>query len=64
MLVIGIGTERNLVRHPRPSARFLLADGELPGLIPGLTTLEHREGWAEWGVHEARYLGQRKAAIS
>ncbi len=64
MLVIGIGTERNLERHPRPSARFLLADGELPSLIPGLTTVEHREDWAEWGVHEARYLGRRTAAVS
>lgn len=64
LLVVGIGTERNLERHPRPSARFLLGDGELPGLVPGLTTIEHREGWADWGVHEARYLGRRTVSVS
>lgn len=61
VLVVGIGTERNLERHPRPSARFLLRHGELPDLVPDLTTIEHREDWAEWGVHEARYLGRRTA---
>ena len=27
-------TRKNLERYPRPSARFLLEDGELPGLVP------------------------------
>lgn len=51
-------TRKNLERHPRPSARFLLEEGELAGLIEGagLAVLELREGWLEDGRHEAAAL--------
>jgi tellurite methyltransferase len=52
-------TIRNLERHPNPSARFLLDEGELPGLVKGLEIVEHREGWFE-GRHEARLLARRR----
>ena len=39
-------TRTNLERHPKPSARFLLAPGEAPTLIPpSLTILHSDEGW-------------------
>ena len=51
-------TRSNLERHPKPSARFLLGDGELPGLIQGLETLRYEEAWSEAGRHEARLLAR------
>ncbi len=51
-------TAKNLERHNRPSRRFLLADGELPGLIEGLRILHYEEGWRD-GMHLARLLAQK-----
>ncbi|MGE0712063.1 MAG: class I SAM-dependent methyltransferase [Planctomycetota bacterium] len=54
-------TRRNLERHPRPSARFLLEEGELPALIPPvLEVLRLEEGWLEEGRHEARVVARRR----
>ncbi len=48
-------TRSNLQRFRRPPARFLLDDGELPGLIEaaGLEIRHYREGWLEDGRHDA-----------
>lgn len=49
-------TQRNLERNSRPSARFLLQEGELPGLLPTEgEVLHHEECWAG-GRHEVRLL--------
>ena len=54
-------TLTNLERNPRPSARFLLADGELAELVSttGLEIVSYEEGWTDAGRHEARLLAQR-----
>lgn len=54
-------TRSNLQRHRHPSARFLLEDGELPGLLQGLETVSYTEGWTEAGTHEARLVAVRPA---
>lgn len=59
-LVIVHPTRSNLARHPRPSARFLLEDGELPRLIPdALEVVRYEEGWLDEGRHEARLVAHR-----
>ncbi len=54
-VAVSIATERNLERHARPSARFLLAPGELARLLsgPGVRALHRGEGWTPSGTHEA-----------
>ncbi len=52
-------TRKNLTRHAHPSARFLLEDGELPGLVQGLRVVELTEGWTGAGRHEARLVARR-----
>ncbi len=59
LLVFAQPTVRNLERHPHPSARFLLGDGELPGLLQGLDVVSYTEGWTEEGRHEARLVATR-----
>jgi tellurite methyltransferase len=54
-------TRTNLKRHERPSAAYLLEEGELPALLPGLEILRYDEGWLEEGRHEARLVGRRPA---
>ncbi|MCY1032237.1 class I SAM-dependent methyltransferase [Corallococcus sp. BB11-1] len=52
-------TRSNLQRHPHPSARFLLEDGELPTLLQDLQSLSLTEGWTDGGRHEARVLARK-----
>jgi SAM-dependent methyltransferase len=55
-------TRSNLQRHPRPPAPFLLEDGELPTLVPGLEILRYEEGWSRDGDeprHEARLVARK-----
>jgi tellurite methyltransferase len=59
MFVFAQPTRSNLQRHPHPSARFLLEDGELPGLVRGLEVVTYTEGWTEEGRHEARLVALR-----
>lgn len=62
LLCVCIATRRNLERHPRPSARFLLEPGELPGLVPGLETVRWHEDWTDEGAdgrHEAHLVARR-----
>jgi len=58
-LVVVQATRTNLERNPRPSARFLLEDGELPTLIRGLEVVQYEEGWTAEGRHEARLAARR-----
>ncbi|MEO8497449.1 MAG: class I SAM-dependent methyltransferase [Planctomycetota bacterium] len=46
-------TRTNLQRHPKPSARHLLDDGELPRLVKDLSVIHYEEGWLAEGRHEA-----------
>lgn len=59
LLIVVHPTRSNLLRHPSPSARFLLEDGELPTLVQGLTVVSFDEGWGEGGRHEARLVARR-----
>jgi len=59
LLVFSQPTRANLQRHPHPSARFLLEDGELPRLVQGLELVSYTEGWTEEGRHEARLVASR-----
>ena len=59
LLIFEHPTRSNLERHDKPSERFLLEDGELPGLLTGLEVLLYEEGWNESGRHEARLLARR-----
>lgn len=62
LLVFCQPTERNLERNPRPSARFLLKEGELAELVPeGLEILSLEEAWLEEDRHEARLVARRRA---
>lgn len=56
LLVFCHPTERNLERHSKPSARHLLADGELPSLVQAFETVRYFEGWTDAGRHEAQAL--------
>ena len=51
-------TTTNLERNPRPSARFLLAPGELANLLSSLHVVRLEEDWSD-GRHEARALARR-----
>lgn len=60
-------TVRNLERHPRPSARWLLDEGEIGALAaavtdedPGLEVLQVTEGWSDGGRHEGRMVLRRR----
>lgn len=60
LFVFAQPTQSNLQRHPHPSARFLLEDGELPRLLQGLEPVSYTEGWTEEGRHEARLVAARR----
>ncbi len=61
LLVVEIMTRRNLERHASPSERFLLDEGELPGLVPGLEILSHDEAWRASDRHAARLVARKPA---
>ena len=58
LLLYAQPTRRNLERSAHPSARFLLGDGELPSLVPGLDIVRYDEGWFG-DRHEARLVARR-----
>jgi tellurite methyltransferase len=62
VLVVAVATITNLERHKRPSARFLLEEGELASLVPGLDVVRHDETWRESGTHEAWLVGELPGA--
>jgi len=59
LLVVVHPTRSNLERHSKPGPRFLLDDGELPGLVPSLEIVQYDEGWHDDGRHEARLVARR-----
>jgi len=61
LFVFAQPTRSNLRRHPHPSARFLLEEGELPRLLQGLEVVSYTEGWTEEGRHEARLVATLRA---
>jgi len=61
LLLYSQPTLRNLERHPKPSERFLLREGELAELVAAVPELEVvllKEGWLE-DRHEARVIARR-----
>lgn len=52
-------TRRNLERHEKPPAGFLLEEGELPELVRDLEVLEASERWQANDRHEARVVARR-----
>ena len=52
-------TVRNLERHDKPPAGFLLEEGELPRLVTGLEVLHYEEGWLADGRHDAALVARR-----
>ncbi len=58
-LMAVIATVRNLERHDRPPAEYLLAEGEAPSLAAGLEVACYREGWLDEGRHEALLVARR-----
>jgi SAM-dependent methyltransferase len=59
MLVLELATRRNLERHVRPPAQYLLEEGEAPDLVPRLEVLVDEEGWLDEDRHEARVMAKR-----
>lgn len=57
-LVCELATVRNLERHHRPPAPYLLEEGELATLVDELDIVELEEGWFE-DRHQARLLARR-----
>jgi len=60
-LIYSQPTRRNLERHQKPPADFLLGDGELPQLCRGLEIVAYEEGWIDDDRHEAHILARRPA---
>lgn len=59
LLFVEHPTRSNLVRHAKPSAAYLLEDGELPSLCDEFVIVSYGEGWNETGKHEARLVARR-----
>ena len=53
-------TLRNLERHSKPPADFLLRENELPTLVGPLEIVCYREDWHEDGRHDAVVVAQRR----
>src|SRR5262245_58372703 len=58
LLVVSHPTHRNLERHPHPSTRFLLEEGELRALAHALTIVHTEEGWYD-DRHQARLVARK-----
>lgn len=52
-LVVVQPTRKNLERHDKPPADFLLEEGELRRLAGGLVVVHYEEGWLADGRHDA-----------
>lgn len=61
-LIVVQPTHTNLTRSPKPPLPFLLADGELPGLVQGLSIRYATEGWSRDGRHDAVLVAERTDA--
>jgi len=60
VLVFVQPTRTNLERHDKPSAGFLLEDGELKALARDLEIMSYAEGWLDEGRHEARLVARKR----
>lgn len=67
VLLVCQPTVHNLERHPRPSRRWLLDEGEIERVAaaatsadPDLEVVEVSEGWTDEGRHEARLVVRRQ----
>ncbi len=58
-LLCAIATVTNLERHERPSARFLLENGELASLVPEAEMVHFSEDWRANGVYEAWLVAEK-----
>lgn len=58
VLVCELATRRNLERHARPPARFLIEPGELLALCAPLEIVYYREGWLD-GRAQARVIARQ-----
>ncbi len=58
VLGVVIATTRNLERHDRPGAAFLLEPGELPTLLGDVEILHHSEDWRANGRHEGHLVAR------
>jgi 2-polyprenyl-3-methyl-5-hydroxy-6-metoxy-1,4-benzoquinol methylase len=61
LLFVEHPTRTNLKRHEKPSAKYLLEDGELPELCEEFVMVTYGEGWNEAGKYEARLVARRLA---
>ena len=52
-------TRRNLERHDKPPADFLLEEGELPRLVAGLEIVYCQEGWLGDERHDAVLVARK-----
>ena len=59
LLIVVQPTKRNLERHDKPPADFLLEEGELRRLASGLEVLHYEEGWLADGRHDAVLVARR-----
>lgn len=63
-LVVIQPTRRNLERHGKPPAQYLLAEGELRELAGELQVVHYEEGWLEDGRHDAVLVARRATETS
>ena len=63
ILVFVQPTLKNLERHSKPSAGFLMREGEARSLAQELEILRYDEGWLSEGRHEVRMIARKKASI-
>ncbi len=61
-LAFAHATRKNLERHPRPGAAYLLDERDLDTLAPGLRIVQLAEGWFEEGRHEVRLVARKEQA--
>jgi hypothetical protein len=59
LLVVIQPTKKNLQRHDKPPADFLLDDGELPRLVQGLEIVHFEEGWLGDDRHDAVLVARK-----
>ena len=62
MAIVIQPTWKNLERHVKPPAAYLLRDCELPDLIRGVEIVRYEEGWLADGRHDALLVARRESA--
>ncbi len=62
VLVVIQPTLKNLERNERPPQEYLVAEGELPSLVPQLEIVHHQETWSPEDRHEAVLVARAPSA--